>query len=72
MKLLVAATPISGPQFRGIEISLSRINEEPGALTKDIILVFLNLASCTALSTSAVSPLCEIVRRTSLSFNKSA
>ena len=61
---MVAATPISGPQFIPIVTSDWRASEEVIMLTTDIILHPAFLAVLTALSTSALSPLCDMATST--------
>ena len=58
VKLFVAATPTSGPQFRSRTWSLCLASDEPATLTIETTdpTLFL-LAFLTASSTSAVSPL---------------
>src|ERR671923_1363423 len=73
VKLLVAATPISGPQFMDRNASLFLASDDVATLTIDSILALCLLASLTESSTSAVSPLCDIAIRTeSLSMDDSA
>ena len=60
MKLLVAATPISGPQFIPITMSDSLAKEDVKELIIDIILQSFCFAILTASKTSALSPLCDI------------
>ena len=60
VKLLVAATPISGPQLRLITASDSCDKDEFRWLTIDNILELDSFAIFTASNTSALSPLCEI------------
>src|SRR5687767_5169785 len=66
VKLLVAATPISGPQFVDRQASLALASDDVVTLTIDSILAPWFLASLTESSTSAVSPLCEIATSTEL------
>ena len=61
VKLFVAATPISGPQFNPIASDDSCERDEFRWFTIDKIFVFDFLAILTASNTSALSPLCEIV-----------
>src|ERR671932_2189804 len=69
VKLFVAATPISGPQFRVKEQSLIRANDEVGTFTIESIFAPVCLADFTECKTSAVSPLWEIAITAELSSN---
>src|SRR6266511_2996437 len=66
VKLLVAATPISGPQFVDRKASLALASDDVVTLTIDNILAPLLFASLTDSRTSAVSPLCEIATSSEL------
>ena len=61
VKLFVAATPISGPQFNPIANDDCCERDEFSRFTIDNIFAFDSLAIFTASNTSALSPLCEIV-----------
>ncbi len=63
VKLFVAATPISGPQFKPITTSASLASEDVSRLTIAIILQFAFFAIFTASKTSALSPLWDIAIR---------
>ena len=60
VKLFVAATPISGPQFIPNMTSPLRVSDDVSKLTMEIILQFNFFAILTASKTSALSPLWEI------------
>ena len=57
VKLFVAATPISGPQFIPNTTSPLRVSDDVSKLTIEIILQLLFFAILTASKTSALSPL---------------
>src|SRR5579872_5537724 len=71
VKLLVAATPISGPQFSPMEIEDWCTSEDVIMLTIDMIFDPDFLAILTASNTSALSPLCDIAIRIDFSSNMS-
>ena len=66
VKLLVAATPTSGPQSMLRKESLILANEDVGILTIERIFAPISLAVLTDCKTSAVSPLCEMATKTEL------
>ena len=57
VKLFVAATPTSGPQFRVSTSSDSLASDDPAAFTTEITFAPFPLATLTACRRSAVSPL---------------
>jgi hypothetical protein len=65
-KLFVAATPISGPQFKIRKESLNLAKEDVGTLIIESILDPPSFAFFTEWITSAVSPLCEMAITTEL------
>src|SRR6266498_4856013 len=71
VKLLVAATPTSGPHFISKKQSLNLAREDVGTLTIETTLAFFSLAILTDCRTSAVSPLWEIAMSTAFSSIKS-
>ena len=64
VKLFVAATPISGPQFIPNTTSPLRVSDDVSKLTIEIILQLLFFAILTASKTSALSPLWDIAIKT--------
>ena len=70
MKLLVAATPISGPQFRARIESLILARDDVGTFTIERIFAPFSLAFFTECSTSAVSPLWEMAITTELGLQR--
>ena len=64
VKLFVAATPISGPQFIPNATSPLRVSDDVSKLTIEIILQLLFFAILTASKTSALSPLWDIAIKT--------
>ena len=71
MKLLVAATPISGPQLRVRTESLILARDEVGTFTIERIFAPFSLAFFTECNTSAVSPLWEIATTAELGSKES-
>ncbi len=71
MKLFVAATPISGPQFKVRIESLIRARDEVGTFTIERILAPFSFAFFTECKTSAVSPLWEMAITTELGTKES-
>ena len=64
VKLFVAATPISGPQFMPITTDDSCASDEAVRLTIETTLAPARRAASAASITSALSPLCESATRT--------
>src|ERR1043166_4613706 len=71
VKLLVAATPISGPHFTSRKQSLSLARDDVVTFTIERTFAPFTLAALTDCKTSAVSPPWEMAIRTEFSSNDS-